>query len=297
MKTIAILTPAYNRAYTLDRLFNSLINQTSYDFKWYIVDDGSTDDTAIKCKEFLNDKFDLMYVSKANGGKHTALNTGIKIIDEELTVIVDSDDYLETDAVKTIVSDWKNYRNRPDIAGLAYYKMYDSGTVVGDKYPSNTAIIDTHTNLRINKNVRGDKAEVFRTAILKQFPFPEFEGERFLSEAIVWNAISKAGFKLVFIDKGVYFCEYLPDGLSAAGRKYRLQNPLGTMEHAKSFLFDAVKFKLRMKYMLLYTATRPFAKVSVKDAWKALDGYKLSYFICLLPGLLLTSYWKLKYKL
>ena len=297
MKTIAILTPTYNRGYILQKLFNSLLNQTVFDFKWYLVDDGSTDDTEEKSKDFINDKFEVVYIKKENGGKHTALNAGIKVINEELVFIVDSDDYLENNAVETIVIDWINYKNEADIAGLSYYKMHENGLVVGQKYPAHEDIVDTYTSMRINKNIKGDKAEVYRTEVLKKYPFPEFKGEKFLSEAIVWNNISKAGYKLVFIGKSIYICEYLADGLTSAGRKYRLKNPLGTMEHAKSFLYKSVKFKYRMKYMLLYTATRPFSKMSIKEACKNLKGYKVSYFICLLPGLFLSKYWKLKYKL
>lgn len=297
MKTIAILTPTYNRGYILHRLFSSLLTQTNFDFKWYIIDDGSNDNTEEISRNFINNKFEIVYIKKVNGGKHTALNTGIQIIREELTFIVDSDDYLQTNAVETIVNDWVRYKDNVDIAGLCYYKIYENGSVVGQEYPSSIAIIDTYTNLRVNKNIQGDKAEVYRTEILRKYPFPEFAGEKFLSEAIVWNAISKDGLNLVFIGKGIYICEYLADGLSAAGRKYRLQNPCGTMEHARSFLYKAVKFKFRIKYMLLYTAARPFAKISIKKAWQKLEKYKISYLICLLPGFILSSYWKIKYKL
>ena len=111
MKTVAILTPTYNRAHTLDKLYESLLIQTSFDFKWYLVDDGSSDTTEEKVKEFVNDKFEMLYIKKENGGKHTALNVGVSQIEEELTFIVDSDDYITSDAVETIVSDWEKYRN------------------------------------------------------------------------------------------------------------------------------------------------------------------------------------------
>ena len=44
-KTLTIFTPAYNRAHTIDRTYQSLIRQTCKDFLWLIVDDGSTDGT------------------------------------------------------------------------------------------------------------------------------------------------------------------------------------------------------------------------------------------------------------
>lgn len=297
MKTLAILTPTYNRAYIITKLYESLMRQTCDNFKWYVVDDGSTDTTEETVKSFWGHRFEIAYIKKTNGGKHTALNEGLKYIKEELTFIVDSDDYLSDNAVETIVSDWHQYGKEPRIGGLSYYKMHKDGEIIGDPYERGIIFADTYTNIRVNDAVAGDKAEVYRTDILKDHPFPEFPGERFLSEAIVWNAISKDGYKLVFIGKGICFCEYLPDGLTSSGRKYRLQNPMGTMEHAKSFLYGEVQFKYRLKYMLLYTATRPFAKMSVKEAFAGLDGYKASFTVCLLPGALLALFWKMKYRL
>ena len=45
MKTLTIFTPAYNRAHTLSRTYESLLRQTCDDFEWLIVDDGSKDST------------------------------------------------------------------------------------------------------------------------------------------------------------------------------------------------------------------------------------------------------------
>ena len=44
-KQITVFTPTYNRAYILERVYNSLIIQTNKEFEWIIVDDGSTDNT------------------------------------------------------------------------------------------------------------------------------------------------------------------------------------------------------------------------------------------------------------
>jgi glycosyltransferase involved in cell wall biosynthesis len=45
MKLLSVVTPAYNRRHTLDAAYKSLLHQTNKDFKWIIVDDGSTDNT------------------------------------------------------------------------------------------------------------------------------------------------------------------------------------------------------------------------------------------------------------
>ena len=293
---VAIITPTYNRAYILDKLYESLLKQTCFDFVWYIIDDGSTDNTECKCKTFTTDKFSIIYYKKTNGGKHTALNFAIDRIEEELTFIVDSDDYLSDSAIETIISDWNNLKTNDVICGISYYKLKPDGSVVGDVYPHGETI-DTYLNFRVNKNVTGDKAEVYRTDILKNHKFPEFEGEKFLSEAVVWNSISSSGYKLAFIEKGIYYCDYLVDGLTKSGRKYRLLNPLGTMEHAKSFLCSQAKFKIRVKYMMLYIATIYFSKMSIKDAFKKLDSYKFLFAIDFIPASLLALFWKRKYKI
>ena len=49
---LTIFTPAYNRAHTISRTYNSLVKQDCKDFIWLVVDDGSTDNTAELIKEW-----------------------------------------------------------------------------------------------------------------------------------------------------------------------------------------------------------------------------------------------------
>ena len=77
---VTVFTPTYNRAYTLERLYKSLLNQTSYDFEWLIVDDGSTDNTSELIKSFQNNHFfDVRYYKQENSGKHVAINNGVDL--------------------------------------------------------------------------------------------------------------------------------------------------------------------------------------------------------------------------
>lgn len=291
---IAILTPTYNRAYILPELYKSLLRQTSCSFTWYIVDDGSTDDTKDVCAQFNNSKFEIKYIKKENGGKHTALNEGVAQIQEELTFIVDSDDYLTDDAVETIIKDWVIYRDQKDIVGLSYYRIDKNGQVIGDKYPQER-FVDTYANVRINGNVSGDKAELYRTEALKSHPFPVFEGEKFCSEAIVWNAISKDNYNLVFISKGIYVCEYRADGLTSAGRKKMFENPLGYLEHAKSYLYSGIKQKIQWKYILMYIAVSRLKKGVVKNAYRNCPR-KIKFLLAYPFGVVLSICWKRQLK-
>jgi glycosyltransferase involved in cell wall biosynthesis len=100
---ITIFTPTYNRAYSLRRLYDSLCKQTSNDFEWLVVDDGSTDDTENLINSFIADgKVDIRYFKQANGGKHRAINFGVREARGELFFIVDSDDQVTPDAVEWI---------------------------------------------------------------------------------------------------------------------------------------------------------------------------------------------------
>ncbi len=292
-KTLAILTPSYNRAYTLTVLYESLKSQTSFDFKWYVVDDGSEDNTEELVKSFINDNFEITYLKKGNGGKHTAINYGLRYIQEELTFIVDSDDYLTVDAVEQIIKDYTLYRN--EVCGLSYYRLNENATVIGDAYRKSEPFISSFIEERINRNVKGDKAEIYKTDILKQFPFKEFQGEKFLSEAVVWNAISNAGYKLAFIPKGIYYCDYLEDGLTKQGRLKQLKTPLGSIEHAKAFLYPEVKLSIKFKYMIMYIALNSYLKRSSRIAIKGCR-QKVLFILCWIPGKILNTYWKIKYK-
>ena len=109
---LTIFTPAYNRAHTLPRTYESLCLQKCKDFIWLVVDDGSRDNTAEQVRKWqCNDNgFEIRYVYKENGGMHTAHNTAYELIDTELNTCIDSDDKLALDAVEKILQKWEQVR-------------------------------------------------------------------------------------------------------------------------------------------------------------------------------------------
>ena len=76
MTLLTVFTPAYNRARTLPRTYQSLLSQECKDFIWLIVDDGSTDQTKklVQSWQLKNNGFEIQYIYKENGGMHTAHN-------------------------------------------------------------------------------------------------------------------------------------------------------------------------------------------------------------------------------
>lgn len=224
-KTLTIFTPAYNRAYTLHKCYESLKRQTSRDFKWMIIDDGSTDNTVdlvAKWKE--KSDFEIIYIYKKNGGMHTAHNTAYQNIDTELNVCIDSDDYLTDDAVEIIVSEWEKVKSEK-LAGLGALNVFESGEIIGSKF---------HENIKLSKyfdiynkyGVVGDKKFIYRTELIKKFPYPEYEGEKYVGLDYKYKKLDEE-YELALINKVVCVVEYMEDGSSKNMLKQYRNNPRG----------------------------------------------------------------------
>ena len=215
---ITIFTPSYNRVTKLPALYQSLLRQSDHRFEWILVDDGSKDDTKGLVEGWKdNDYFPVRYYYQENGGKHSAINYGVKQASWDWFFIVDSDDYLTDDAVEKIHA-WIETVDNDSIAAVSGVKCFPSKKIIGQCGVNIGEYIDVPNNLRKKYRLLGDKAEVYRTEILRQFTFPVFPGERFLPEGAVWDAIALAGYKVRWFSDPIMICEYLDDGLSAQNR-------------------------------------------------------------------------------
>lgn len=222
---ITIITPLYNRAPFLPKLSGSLERQTDKDFEWIVVDDGSIDDVHREIERLLPASFPVRLLSKENGGKHTAVNMGIRNARGQLVLILDSDDVLPPTAIADIAKAYDPVIDKEDIAGVCGYMAHRDGRMIGyPKIEADTSEID----LRYRYHVLGDMCEVFRTDILRQFPFPEIQGERFCPECLVWNRIAKK-YRLHVFPKVIYLRDYLDGGLTDNIVRIRMNSPIASM--------------------------------------------------------------------
>lgn len=215
---ITIFTPTYNRADLLPRLYHSLLNQTDHNFEWIVIDDASTDDTEKILKSYISEnRIRIHYEKQEHGGKHRAINRALQIANGSMFFIVDSDDYLTNDAIE-LVRDWSStIINDSMIAGVAgLCKSISSNSIIGG-VPLIKDYIDATNFERARYNLLGDKAEVYKTDIIKKYPFPEFEGEFFVTESVCWDAIASDGYKLRWFNKAIYCGDYLVGGLTNSG--------------------------------------------------------------------------------
>ena len=296
MTALTIITPTYNRANTLPVLYKSLCAQSVQDFQWLIIDDGSTDNTGELVKGFDDHKFKLDYYRKENGGKHTAINYSHTYIDSSLCCIVDSDDWLLPNAVEVILETQKEYESNGKVRLFTFLRGRDENDPINKSFPDEP-VISNHIDFRINDQKGGDCFEVLYSDVLKEFPFPEHEGERFLGEGYLWN---NAGFRYdtVYIPKILYICEYLEGGLTKSGRLLRIRCPLGGMDNCNSFFGTLngriVSKKMLRKEAMLFVCYGKFAGLKRKSIIEHSKDKGLIRRYYLL-GSSLYLYWKMKY--
>ena len=225
MKTLTVFTPSYNRAYTLHKCYESLLRQTSKDFTWLIIDDGSSDNTKELVDSWINEnKIEINYIYQENQGMHGAHNTAYKNIKTELNVCIDSDDYMPDDAVEKIISFW-NKNKRSDLAGIMALDAYTDGKVIGDKFP-NELKESTYFDIYNKYGLKGDKKLIYRSELTIQYPYPIFEGEKYVSLAYKYAKLDSK-YKLALMNEVVCNVEYMEDGSSLNMLKQYKRNPKG----------------------------------------------------------------------
>lgn len=226
MSTFCIFTPTYNRANTLQRLYESLEKQTCKDFNWLIIDDGSTDNTQDLINQFVETgNLKIQYVRTDNQGKSRALNRAASLCDDELFFCVDSDDWLPANSLELLNSAWQECRHDHNIAGIAALKSLDGLTPIGTHMPSG-ARTSNAWDLYNKWKFKGDAAFIFRSDIYSQYPSPTIPGEKFFSEGYVHYEIGKS-YSLYLLDQIVYLAEYQDDGYSKNVRMLARNNPIG----------------------------------------------------------------------
>lgn len=224
--TLTIFTPAYNRAYSLHLCYESLLRQSCKDFLWLIIDDGSTDNTKelVDAWKKRENEFEIRYEYKENGGMHTAHNRAYELIDTELNVCVDSDDYVGDNAVEKIIDFWKQYGDEK-YAGIIGLDATFDHQIIGEKLPENQKSI-TLSGYYANGG-KGDKKLVYRTDVMKKYPpYPVFAGEKYVSLGYKY-LLCDQDYELLILNEVLCNVEYQLDGSSTNMYRQYLRNPNG----------------------------------------------------------------------
>lgn len=291
MTEIVIVTPSYNRKEFLKKLYNSLLKQDNYDFKWLIIDDGSTDDTGNYIQKLIDDNYiKIEYHYKGNGGKCRALNYAFELVENDtFLLIVDSDDILLPDGVSKVKRSVEKF-NKENIGAIFFlYELTNGKRILGSKNELNTTIVsDRYEYNRLYG--QHDGCIGYYSRAIKKYKYPEFEGETYVGPTVIQLAMSRE-FSIVFTPKVVGIAEYQPNGLTKKGRKLRINNPKGMIRYAELQMSSNNSFLIRFKYAISVWAYLRLGKLSVANPLQIFPNRKIA-LLSYLPGIILFKRWK-----
>ena len=238
---ISIVTPSYNRAHTLSRVYESLKNQTFKDFKWIIMDDGSTDNTSELVKSFQAENlFEIDYFWNENQHKFITVFEGIKKVSSNYFMIVDSDDSYPNNALQNLFYEVEKITNQDEFISVMGLSQYTDGKIVGHQYPNN-GFDGSIFDMRYKYKVRGDKFGIFITKtyqqLLKNFDYSPYKNKGYIPQAVFFNTYDANGLKTRFVNKVVrnYHLDD-EDANSVSNTRFTGKNTFGLMEGYRSFL-------------------------------------------------------------
>lgn len=227
---ITVFTPTYNRKCMILNLYHLLQQQTFHDFEWLVIDDGSTDGTDELFVKLLKDKnpFPIRYYKFQNSGKQREINRALELCSGSLFFTVDSDDLLTPNALQ-LINHWDSMIPKDgkycgfagsdgDVHGNPTNPIFNEDYIDAtffDRYPEAERFIGY------------DRPWVFYTDIHRRYKYPEFQGEKFITEAVVWNRMAADGYKIRCFNEVIYLREHQEIGLTNKIHDIIVNNPNG----------------------------------------------------------------------
>lgn len=274
MVTLTVFTPAYNRSHTIGRTYESLCRQTCKDFVWFVIDDGSTDNTQglVEGWKEHDNGFEIKYVWKENGGLHTGYNKAIELAETELCVCIDSDDYMPDDAVEKIINTWRK-KTSNELAGIIGLDFLLDRTPLGGLFPQE-GIYHSY-ELFFKFKHQSDSKFVARVDLLKQVaPQPTYNGEKNFNPSYMYKQID-LNYKWIIINENLCYVDYQTDGMAnaiykqyvnspnsfAAQRINNLKTPSPILFKIKQYIHLCSSAILSGNYSWLFKAPKPWLSI------------------------------------
>lgn len=292
MNTLTIFTPTYNRAHLLPRLYHSLLRQSSQQFDWLVVDDGSQDNTEALVRQWQQEqKLTITYIYKENGGLHTGYNTAIANVSTELCMCIDSDDFPPDYAVGHILAHWAKYGSEK-YAGIVGQDFYMSGESVGGELPNVKSL--HFMELKYKYNYRGDVKIIHRTELLKKYaPMPTFVGEKNFNPSYMFVQVDQHH-PLLVLNENLCFVDYQPDGMSINTMQQYRNSPNSFVQFRRLYMsLNRTPPMFIFRNAIHYISSCIFAKES---RWFSASPRK-GYTLAAIPfGIVLNVYIRIKTK-
>lgn len=281
-----VFTPTYNREKTLPRVYDSLCQQTVRNFEWLVIDDGSQDRTSLLIEKWIKESnFPIRYVQQKNAGKHVAFNKAVQLAHGELFLPADSDDAFVSDALEKLYVGWMSIPvdQKQQFSAVTVNCMDTKGQLIGTPFPRSPLDSDPE-EMFFHYKIKGEKWGFHRTDVLKQFPFPEPQNCRFVSESYVWFRIARC-YKTRFINENLRI--YYQD----AGNQLTKRTPQQTAQ-ARLFYADTLNHSVKWFWhapWIFYKIAALYVRFCLlaKDSPKKIFSQVRSLF---LKGLLIAAF-------
>lgn len=292
MNRIIILTATYNDASCIDILYRSLCAQVNKNFLWIIVNDGSSDNTIEVVNEFIKEnRIEIKFLNKANGGKSSAINVGLDIVQEEdFVLIVDADEEMNGDTTKILKEYCTKYSFDKSI-GIIHFHRIDSECqeVIASKVFDDDIVISPFC-LRKQRYHCDGYVGYFGYAI-KNIRFPIMENEKYIAPSVLMTMVA-ISYKMILSKHIIGKTKYGEEGITKQGRKLRVKNPLGMLYLCVLLQDKRAGVLVNIKYSICGYA---YIKISGKSRRTLLGkGIFVNKFnpLMKLPGILLAQKWK-----
>ncbi|MFT5251347.1 MAG: glycosyltransferase involved in cell wall biosynthesis [Flavobacteriales bacterium] len=213
---VSIIVPCYNQGNYLDAALQSVLAQTHHNWECIIVNDGSTDDTDVIARNWVEKDSRFVYFKKDNGGLSSARNLGLENAKGSYIQFLDSDDCIATtklehslkqlnlaknEGVNMVISNFKMFVDSPENATAPYCnlneQMFNFENVLYQWEKSFT--IPIHSGL-------------FKSSLFKEFRFPE--NLKAKEDWVMWVSLFHKGCSGVFINESLAFYRINPKSMT-----------------------------------------------------------------------------------
>ena len=216
---VTVVVPAYNEEKAIGKTVDALLELSYVNKEIIVVDDGSTDRTFEVAKKHVKNDY-ARVVTKPNGGKWDALNTGIKAAHGEFIVCMDADTLLDPDAIQHLIKHFSD----PNIGAVAGNVKVGNRRGLLTKLQALEYVVGINLHRRSEASLRNvtvvpGPIGAFRTSVLKETGL--FEGDTFAEDADITLKILKAGYKTDYEARAIGYTEAPTSMTSLAKQRYR----------------------------------------------------------------------------
>lgn len=206
---ISIIVPIFNVENYLRECLDSIHHQTYENFECLLIDDGSPDNSAEICREYVAKDSRFRYFKKENGGLSTARNFGIEVANGDFVVFVDGDDIIDRHQLGFLHDKLKEYD--ADIAIGSYHQYsekdgcfyihFTDEDYAEQLYERDELIMKIPELEKINLSFVTAWGKLFKKKLFNHVRFPE---NKLAEDAFIMYKLFLQCEKIIFIKKSLY---------------------------------------------------------------------------------------------